>query len=166
VQRNAEFWRETEISAMIDGGIRMCYLCFIYTLVFTISLALAECEQSCGSCICYIFCIFHRVQAPSESSPLIIQRLAMYFPHFSKHMVISLQISGLGISTACNISFVSGCLYSTCGNTITLHCITGNTQVIEAHLGRWSRLCWYDRRLDVLVRVSIIRVPKSLGALL
>jgi len=34
--------RDVGVGVVADGRIRMCYLCFIYTPIFTVSLVLVE----------------------------------------------------------------------------------------------------------------------------
>ena len=45
VYGGARAWREIErFVVVIDGRIRMCYLCFTYTLVSTVSFVLLDSE--------------------------------------------------------------------------------------------------------------------------
>jgi len=39
-------WVNTEIGAVIHGRIKMCYLCFTYTPVFTVSLVLERVQMN------------------------------------------------------------------------------------------------------------------------
>ena len=61
----SDIWGDIKIVVVIDRNIRMCYLYFIYTPGFTVSLVLDEGELSYESCISYPL---HKAQAPSGPS--------------------------------------------------------------------------------------------------
>jgi len=42
VGRNVDMCRDIDVGVVADGRIRTCYLCFIYTPIFTVSLILVE----------------------------------------------------------------------------------------------------------------------------
>lgn len=71
---------DTEVSEMIYGRFRMCYSCFNYAPVFTISVVLYEGERSCGSYTSYYILFLFNAQVPSERSHSTVYNYAGYCP--------------------------------------------------------------------------------------